>query len=238
MRKLVFWNYFEFCPDPPRCATLVNRGVATADLYVALAGSGAKIPPNASGAFDFAAGGWKRVRAGHAFRKAPVARTAADTIAATDAIDLADCRNVTHVALVGMKHFGPDAYGKYVGFSEAQILLAPGTYVERPDSARAQLRAAIRSDGRLDKLLFLRRYTYQSSHIYTDHYDGSTMRGGNLCVLSPVAPDGKVTELVPTLREGIIGNYDLSFDAKRIALSYKPAPNKGYRIFEAGGFGS
>jgi len=141
---------------------------------------------------------------------------------------------VTHVALVGMRHFGPDAFGKYVGFSEAKILCVPGTYVESPDSPRAVLRAAIRSAADFDRLLFIRRYTYQSSHIYTDHYDGSTMAGGNLCVLSPVAPDGKVTELVPELRGGIIGNCDLSYDARRIVFSYKPSVGKGYRIFEVG----
>ena len=237
LKKLVLWNDFEFGGNGQQNATLANRGIATADIYVATAGSGAKTPGSAGGPFDFAAAGWKLVKRGQAFHKAPVARSAADTAAPTDVVDLAGQRNVTHVALVAMKHFGPDAFGKYVGFSEAKILCAAGTYVESPDSPRAKLRATIRATAKFDKLVFIRRHTYQSSHIYTDHYDGSTIPGGNLCVLSPVAPDGKVTELVPALRGGIIGNYDLSCDAKRIVFSYKPSGQKGYRIFEVGANG-
>ena len=84
-----------------------------------------------------------------------------------------------------------------------------------------------------DKLLFVKRVTYKSSHIYTDHYDGSTTVGGNLCILSPVAPGGKVTELVPQLSGGIFGRFDLSHDAQRVVFAHKK-PNKGYRIYEIG----
>jgi len=236
--KLVLWNYFEFGGNQQQNATLPNRGIATADLYIATAGSDARIPANNSGPFDFQAAGWELIRRGQAFHKAPVARSAEDTIEPTDVVDLTAHRGVTHVALAGMKHFGPDAFGDYVGFSEVGIVPVPGTYVECPDGPRAMFRAEIRRRVDFDKLVFIRRYTYQSSHIYTDHYDGSTLPGGNLCILSPVAPDGKVTELVPELRDGIIGNFDLSYDAKRIVFSYKPAPGKGYRIFEVGVKGS
>ncbi len=236
--KLVLWNYFEFGGNQQQNATLPNRGIAFADIYVATAGSGAQIPDAGSGYFDFKAAGWKRIRSNQAFHKARAARSANDTIEPTDVVDLAGHRGVTHVALVRMKHFGSDAFGQYVGFSEAGIVPVAGTYVERPDSPRAKFRAEIRRTADFDKLLFLRRYTYQSTHIYTDHYDGSTMPGGNLCILSPVTPDGEVTEIVPELRDGIIGNYDLSYDAGRIVFSYKPAPVKGYRIFEVGVDGS
>jgi hypothetical protein len=84
-----------------------------------------------------------------------------------------------------------------------------------------------------DKLLFLKRFTYHSSHIYTDYFDGSGRMGGNLCVLSPVAPDGKVTDLFPSLNSGIFGRYDLSFDARRIAFAYKKDKASGYRIYSA-----
>jgi len=232
--KLVLWNYFEFGGNPEQNKTLPNRGIASADIYIATAGSGAKIPAGSGGPFDFAAAGWKRIHAGHAFHIAPVARDAADTAGPTDTIDLTGHAGVTHVALAGMKHFAPDAFGQYTGFSEVRIVPVAGTYVEDPNSPRARLRATVKREANFDKLVFLRRYTYQSSHIYTDHYDGSTLAGGNLCILSPVAPDGKVTELVPTLSDGIIGNYDLSYDARRVVFSYKPAPDLGYRIFEVG----
>ena len=84
-----------------------------------------------------------------------------------------------------------------------------------------------------DKLLFVRRLTYCSSHIYTDHYDGSSRFGGNLCILSPVAPDGKVTELVPELAGGLFGRFDLSFDARKVVFACKRR-GKGYRIYEVG----
>ncbi len=58
---------------------------------------------------------------------------------------------------------------------------------------------------RFDKLLFVKRYTYQSSHYYTDFIDGCKYFGGNLCVLS--LADGTVTELAPGLREGIFGRF-------------------------------
>jgi hypothetical protein len=88
-----------------------------------------------------------------------------------------------------------------------------------------------------DRLLFVKRHTYHSSHIYTDHFDGSGRFGGNLCILSPVRPDGNVTEIVPQLSGGIFGRFDLSADARRVVFAYK-APGKGYRIWEAGVDGS
>ena len=89
----------------------------------------------------------------------------------------------------------------------------------------------------VDRLLFVKRYTYRSSHIYTDFFDGSSQMGGNLCILSPVAPDGKVTELVPQLDGGLFGRFDLSFDATKVVFAYKQ-PGKGYRIYEVGVDGS
>jgi hypothetical protein len=101
--------------------------------------------------------------------------------------------------------------------------------------ARWAVRQLVLADPLLgfDKLLFVRRYTYHSSHIYTDHFDGSTKMGGNLCILSPVAPDGKVTVLAPQLEGGIFGRFDLSPDAQRVLFAYKK-PGKGYRIYEVG----
>ena len=238
LEKLVFWNYFEFGGNQEQNASLPNRGIATAAIYVAGAESGVRIPKDRQGAFDFEAAGWKSIRREQAFHRARVARDADDTIEPTDSVDLTGCRNVTHLALVGMKHFGPDAFGKHIGFSEARILPVPGTYVEAPDSPRARLRAAVGyvadPSELFDELIFVQRNTYQSSHIYTDFYDGSGLMGGNLCILAPVQPDGKVTELVPELSGGVIGRFDLSFDAETIVFSCKPAPNKGYRIFEVG----
>ena len=58
--------------------------------------------------------------------------------------------------------------------------------------------------------------------------------GGNLCVLSPVGPDGKVTEIAPQLAGGRFGRFDLSFDAKRIVFAYKKDTKSSFRIYEIG----
>lgn len=82
-----------------------------------------------------------------------------------------------------------------------------------------------------DKLLFVKRYPLNSGHIYEDHCAPGEV-GGNLCVLSPVAQDGKVTELVPELEGGVFAQFDLSFDAKKVVFAYKRGPREPYRIYE------
>ena len=82
---------------------------------------------------------------------------------------------------------------------------------------------------KFDNLLFLKRSAGGYGHTYADQQSGGA--GGNLCVLSPVAPDGKVTRLVPELDGGLFDRFDLSFDAKKVAFGYK---KKGgpFRIYE------
>ncbi len=82
---------------------------------------------------------------------------------------------------------------------------------------------------KFDRLLFLKQ-KHRGVSIYTGHTaDGNP--GGNLCVLSPVSPGGKVTELVPELAGGIFGRFDLSFDATKIAFCYTKEGEQ-YRIYE------
>jgi hypothetical protein len=85
---------------------------------------------------------------------------------------------------------------------------------------------------RCGRLLFVRRYTYQSNHYYTDYINGCEHFGGNLCVLS--LADGRVTELAPQLTGGIFGRYDLSFDGRRVVFDYKAKIGEGFRIWEVG----
>ncbi len=82
------------------------------------------------------------------------------------------------------------------------------------------------------RIVFIKRQTYQSSHYYTDFIDGCRYFGGNLCVLS--LADGRVTDLAPSLAEGIFGRYDLDFDAQRVVFDWKAAPGEGFRIWEVG----
>jgi hypothetical protein len=85
-----------------------------------------------------------------------------------------------------------------------------------------------------DKLLFVKRLTYGSSHIYSDFADGSRKMGGNLCILSPVGPGGKTTRLAPQLDGGLFGRFDLSFDARKVVFAYKKSVQDPYRIYEIG----
>ena len=43
-----------------------------------------------------------------------------------------------------------------------------------------------------DKLVFVKRYTYQSNHYYTDFINGCENFGGNICILN--LRDGSVTD--------------------------------------------
>jgi len=81
-----------------------------------------------------------------------------------------------------------------------------------------------------DRLLFVKRDTYHSSHFYTDFIDGCGRYGGNLCVLD--LETGRVTDLVPEMEDGIFGRFDLHFDADRIVFDWKASPREGFRIWE------
>jgi len=100
------------------------------------------------------------------------------------------------------------------------------------DRIRAQ--ALVRDNPlmRFGKLLFVKRYTYQSNHYYTDYINGCRYFGGNLCALD--LGTGEVVELAPSLAGGIFGRFDLSFDGKRVLFDHKRAIGEGFRIWEVG----
>ena len=77
-----------------------------------------------------------------------------------------------------------------------------------------------------DKLLFL-KHGGGYGHTYTDQHGGG---GGMLCVLSPVAAGGRVTNLVPELEGGSFDRFDLSYDATKIVFGYKKTKN--FRLYE------
>jgi Hydrazine synthase alpha subunit middle domain len=58
-------------------------------------------------------------------------------------------------------------------------------------------------------------------------------QGAGLFVLSPPAPDGKLTELTAGLQGVDINGVDLSFDAKKVAFSMRFAGEDRYHIFVA-----
>jgi len=81
---------------------------------------------------------------------------------------------------------------------------------------------------KFEKLLFFKRKPFRFN-TYQDNQAND--EGGSLCVLSPVAADGKVTSLVPELDGGIFTRFDLSFDAKKVVFGYK-RKDKPFRIYE------
>ena len=81
-----------------------------------------------------------------------------------------------------------------------------------------------------EKLLFVKRFKYQSNHYYTDFINGCSRFGGNLCVLD--LKSGDVIDLIPEMKEGIFGRFDLHFDADKIVFAWKKEREEGFRIYE------
>jgi hypothetical protein len=85
---------------------------------------------------------------------------------------------------------------------------------------------------KFDKLLFLKQeYVAASTYTLQRIQYQAAIRPRNICLLSPVSADGKVTQLVPEFTEGVFGRFDLSFDATRVVFSYA-AKDSRYRIYE------
>jgi len=101
----------------------------------------------------------------------------------------------------------------------------------RADLHTLQYDALVRDNPLLaaGKLLFVKRHTYQTGWYYAEFMQGGRF-GGNLCVLS--LDDGSVRPLLPDLADGLFDRFDLSFDGKRIAFGYRPAPGRAFRLYE------
>jgi hypothetical protein len=82
----------------------------------------------------------------------------------------------------------------------------------------------------VDKLIFIKRYTYNAAHYYTEYIQSSFLPGGNLCVLD--LKDGSVKDLLPEMNKGVFERFDVSFDAKKIVFAWKAEVDVGYRIYE------
>ena len=80
------------------------------------------------------------------------------------------------------------------------------------------------------RILFVKRHSYDSDHYYDEFNAGIKRFGSSFCVLS--VDRGAVTDIAPSLSEGLIDRYDLSFDARRILFNYKRPKPEGFRIYE------
>jgi len=124
--------------------------------------------------------------------------------------------------------------GRVLAAATLSLALVAGPAPSAPPPGHAR-RDVLRRHAPLlgaDKLLFVKRYTYHSSHFYTDFIDGVGNFGGNLCVLD--LKSGKVTDLLPEMARGIFGRFDLHFSARRIVFDWKKAPREGFRLYEIG----
>lgn len=82
----------------------------------------------------------------------------------------------------------------------------------------------------IEKLVFIKRLTYQATHYYTEYIQGGFLPGGNLCILD--LKDGSVKELLPEMSRGIFERFDVSFDARKILFAWRAEEGVGYRIYE------
>jgi hypothetical protein len=91
------------------------------------------------------------------------------------------------------------------------------------------------------KLLFAKRLTYNTSHIYTTHFDGSDryQEGGGLYVLDGTRPDREPVSITQGLdSKGIFRDPDVSWDGTKVVFSYKPDKPTACRLYEVNADGS
>jgi hypothetical protein len=115
------------------------------------------------------------------------------------------------------------------GGSKRPTLATPKPAAESPHTFHAEGAKKLLARG-VDKLVFLRRYTLNANHVYTEYLNSRWTPGGGLCILD--LKSGEVKDLVPELNEGVVNRFDVSYDAKRILFDYKKGPHEGYRIYE------
>ncbi|MDO5554811.1 MAG: hypothetical protein Q4G68_13720 [Planctomycetia bacterium] len=84
----------------------------------------------------------------------------------------------------------------------------------------------------VEQIVFVKRFTYTASNYYAEHVNSDFLPGGNICVLDLAS--GRITELCPSLREGVFERFDLDFDAEKIVFSWKSSLDEGYRLYEVG----
>ena len=88
----------------------------------------------------------------------------------------------------------------------------------------------------VERILFVKRFTYDANHYYTEFINSTWRPGGGLCVLD--LRTGQARDLAPRLASGVLERFDLSFDARRVVFAWKRGPQDGYRIYEVAVDGS
>lgn len=101
---------------------------------------------------------------------------------------------------------------------------AESLHTLNPDAVRALLEKGI------DRLVFIRRYTLNANHVYTEYVNSRWSPGGGLCILD--LKTGRVRELARELGDGVFNRFDISYDGAKIIFDFKKGPLDGYRIYE------
>ena len=119
-------------------------------------------------------------------------------------------------------------------------LIAPAADPVGPEGETEVVMAANRTRLRTmlgtDEVVFLKRFTYNSNHYYTEYLNSQWKPGGGLFILS--LKDGSTRQLAGELTGGVFGRFDISFDARTIVFDWKRSHDEGYRIYEVGVDGS
>ncbi|HEX2957104.1 MAG TPA: T9SS type A sorting domain-containing protein [Chitinispirillaceae bacterium] len=84
-----------------------------------------------------------------------------------------------------------------------------------------------------DSIIFIKRYTLNNNHYYTEHINANWYPGGNICVLN--LRTGAVRNVLSgnKFTKGVIKRFDLSYDAKKVLFDFKASHETGYRLYEA-----
>ncbi|MDR2757605.1 MAG: hypothetical protein LBC20_18095 [Planctomycetaceae bacterium] len=84
----------------------------------------------------------------------------------------------------------------------------------------------------IEKIVFVKRFTYTASNYYTEYVNSAFLPGGNICVLD--LKSGLVTDLCSDLKNGVFERFDLNFNATKIVFAWKKSLHEGYRLYEVG----
>jgi hypothetical protein len=84
-----------------------------------------------------------------------------------------------------------------------------------------------------DSVIFIKRFTLNANHYYTEHINADWKPGGNLCILN--LRTGAVTNVLRDQKfsNGVIKRFDLSYDAKKVLFDFRSSSQTGYRLYEA-----
>ena len=84
----------------------------------------------------------------------------------------------------------------------------------------------------IDKIVFVKRFTYTAANYYAEHASSAFLPGGNICMLD--LKSGETTDLCLELTGGMFERFDLNFEAEKVVFAWKRSRDEGYRLYEVG----